>query len=80
MPRPPSDWISLGEASGLLAGANVHLSPATIGRWAREGRLQTIKLGGRRYVRRAEVRALLRPRHRVSTDELALQTGLFEEL
>ncbi len=80
MPRPPSDWISLGEASALLAGANVRFSAATIGRWAREGRLQTIKLGGRRYVRRAQIRALLRPRRRVSGDELGLQTGLFEEL
>ena len=42
------------------------------------GRLQTLKLGGRRYVRRVEIRALLRPRRRVAAE--ALQPGLFEEL
>lgn len=61
MPRPPSDWITLAEAAALLAEANVHFTPATIGGWARSGRLQSIRLGGRRFVRRAEVRALLRP-------------------
>ena len=32
---------------------------STIGGWARDGRLQSIKLGGRRYVRRGEIRALI---------------------
>jgi predicted site-specific integrase-resolvase len=78
MSRPPSDWITLGEAAEILGGANIHLRAETLGRWAREGRLQTLKLGGRRYVRRVEVRALLRPRRRVAVE--ALQPGLFEEL
>jgi len=78
MSRPASDWITLAEAVEILGEANIHLRPETLGRWARDGRLQTLKLGGRRYVRRAEVRALLRPRRRVGVE--ALQPGLFEEL
>lgn len=78
MPRSPSDWISLIEASALLAEANVKFAPETIGRWARMGRLQSIKVGNRRFVRRAEVRGLLRPARRVSAADL--QPGLFEEL
>ena len=78
MSRPPSDWITLAEAGRILDGANGHLRPETIGRWAREGRLQTLKLGGRRYVRRVEVRALLRPRRRVAA--LDVQPRLFEDL
>jgi hypothetical protein len=74
----PADWISLGEAAEILAAANIHFRPETIGRWARTGRLQSIKLGGRRFVRRGQVRALLTaPRHVRAGD---LQPGLFEEL
>ena len=74
----PSDWITLAQASELLAAANVHFRPATIGAWARSGRLQSIKLGGRRYVRRGQVRALIAaPRHVRDGD---LQPRLFEEL
>jgi hypothetical protein len=74
----PSDWITLAQASELLAAANVQFRPATIGAWARSGRLQSIKLGGRRYVRRGQVRALIAvPRHVRAGD---LQPGLFEEL
>jgi hypothetical protein len=76
--RPAADWITLPEAADILAGSNIHLRPETLGRWARAGRLQTLKIGGRRYVRRAEIRALLRPRRRVAAE--ALQPGLFEEL
>jgi predicted site-specific integrase-resolvase len=78
MARTASDWITLAEAAEILGAANVHVRPETLGRWARTGRLQTLKIGGRRYVRRAEVRALLRPRRRVAAE--ALQPGLFEEL
>jgi hypothetical protein len=76
--RPAADWITLAEAAEILAGSNIHLRPETLGRWARTGRLQTLKIGGRRYVRRAEIRALLRPRRRIAAE--ALQPGLFEEL
>ncbi len=72
-----TDWISLAEASELLAAVNVHFQPATIGGWARSGKLQSIKLGGRRFVRRAEVRALVAPRRRVRADDL--QPQLFED-
>lgn len=72
------DWISLSEAAEILAAANVRFRPSTIGGWARTGKLQSIKLGGRRFVRRGEVRALVAGPRRVRADEL--QTGLFEEL
>jgi hypothetical protein len=73
-----SDWITLSEAAELLRAANVHFRPATIGTWARTGKLQSIKLGGRRFVRRGEVRALLTPRRRVRASDL--QPALFEDL
>ena len=78
MTRAAADWISLAEAAEILGAANIHVRPETLGRWARTGRLQTLKIGGRRYVRRAEIRGLLRPRRRVAAE--ALQPGLFEEL
>jgi len=74
----PADWITLAEAAEILAAANVHFRPGTIGEWARRGRLQSIKLGGRRYVRRGEVRALVTGPRRVRAS--ALQPGLFEDL
>ncbi len=73
-----ADWITLGEAAELLATSNVHFAPATIGGWARSGRLSSIKLGGRRYVRRGEVRALIAPPRRVPAEHI--QPGLFEDL
>ncbi len=73
-----SDWISLSEAAEILAGANVRFRPSTIGSWARSGKLQSIKLGGRRFVRRGEIRALVTPSRRVRADHL--QPGLFEDL
>ena len=75
---PPTDWITLAEAAGILAAANIHFTTATIGGWARNGRLQSIKLGGRRFVRRAEVRALVAAPRRVRAADL--QPGLFEDL
>ena len=73
-----NDWIGLDEAARILAAANVHFRPATIGSWARSGKLRSIKLGGRRFVRRGEVKALLAPARRVKADDL--QPRLFEEL
>ena len=73
-----SDWITLAEAAELLRAANVHFRPSTIGAWARSGKLQSIKLGGRRFVRRGEVRALLTPRRRVRATDV--QPALFEDL
>jgi hypothetical protein len=77
MPKPPADWISLSEAAELLAASNVRFTPGTIGRWARGGQLQSIKLGNRRFVRRAQVRSLLRP-HGAVHDEF--QSGFFDDL
>lgn len=77
MAASANDWISLAEAQAILASANIHFQQATIGGWARTGKLQSIKLGGRRYVRRGEVRALIAPPRRVRADHL--QPGLFED-
>ena len=73
-----ADWITLAEAAEILAAANVHFRPGTIGGWARTGRLSSIKLGGRRYVRRGEVNALVAAPRRVHAEDL--QPGLFEDL
>ena len=73
-----TDWITLGEATEILAAANVHFTSATVGRWARVGRLQSIKLGGRRFVRRAEVRALVAAPRRVRVEDV--QPVLFDDL
>lgn len=73
-----NDWIGLGEAAEILAAANVRFKPSTIGAWARAGKVQSIKLGGRRFVRRGEIRALLAPARRVKAADL--QPRLFEEL
>jgi hypothetical protein len=74
----PTDWITLSEAVEILAAANIRFTPATVGGWARSGRLQSIKLGGRRFVRRAEVRALVAAPRRVRAADV--QPGLFEDL
>lgn len=74
----PTDWITLSEAAEILAAANIHFTPATIGGWARNGRLQTIKLGGRRFVRRGELRAMIAAPRRVRAADL--QPVLFEDL
>lgn len=73
-----ADWITLGEAAEILAAANVRFTPGTIGGWARTGRLSSIKLGGRRYVRRGEVKALVAAPRRVHAEDI--QPGLFEDL
>jgi hypothetical protein len=73
-----ADWITLSEAAEILAAANIHFRPETVGSWARTGRLSSIKLGGRRYVRRGEVRALVAAPRRVRAEDL--QPGLFEDL
>lgn len=78
MPTSAADWISLAEAAEILEAANIRFKPSTIGGWARTGKLQSIKLGGRRFVRRGEIRALVTPSRRVRADHL--QPGLFEDL
>lgn len=73
-----ADWITLGEAAAILSASNVRFRPATIGGWARAGKVQSIKLGGRRFVRRGEIKALVAAPRRVRAADL--QPGLFEEL
>jgi hypothetical protein len=77
MAPSPSDWITLAEAAEILQAANIRFQPSTIGRWARSGRLQSIKLGGRRFVRRGEVKALVAAPRRVRAEEI--QPVLFED-
>ncbi len=78
MPRPASDWITLSEASEILAAANAKISASTLARWARAGKLQSIRPGRRIFVRRAQIRALLQPRRRGVRVE-QLPAGLVEE-
>ena len=78
MAAAASDWISLTEAAAILEASNIRFRPSTIGSWARSGKLQSIKLGGRRFVRRGEVRALVAGPRRVRASDL--QPGLFEEI
>jgi hypothetical protein len=78
VPPSASDWISLAEAAEILSAANIRFKPATIGGWARDGKVQSIKLGGRRFVRRGEIKALVAAPRRVRASHL--QPGLFEEL
>lgn len=73
-----TDWITVAEAQEILAAVNVHFATSTIAAWARTGRLQSIKLGGRRYVKRGEVRALVSAPRRVPAD--AIQPALFDDL
>jgi hypothetical protein len=77
VPGAAGDWITLAEAAEILQAANVRFMPATIGRWARNGTLQSIKLGGRRFVRRGEVRALITAPRRVSASDI--QPALFDD-
>jgi len=73
-----NDWISLAEATEILAASNVRFKASTVGAWARAGKVQSIKLGGRRFVRRGEIRALVAAPRRVRASDL--QPSLFEEL
>ena len=79
MPRIASDWISLTDAARIFADAGVPVSRSTLARWAHSGRLQSIQPGRQIYVRRAQVRAMLRPRGR-GVPASQLQPGLFEDL
>ena len=78
MPRLASDWISLAEAAEIFASANVPISRGTLARWARDGKLQSIRPGRRIFVRRAQVRSLLTPRRR-GVPAGSIQAGLFED-
>jgi hypothetical protein len=71
------DWITLSEAQAILAAANVHFTTATLAGWARAGRVQSIKLGGRRYVRRGEIRSLIAAPRRVPAE--VVQPALFDD-
>jgi len=78
MPRPASDWITLREASEIFAAANIEISRDTLARWAKSGKLQSIRPGRLIYVRRAQVRSMLTPKRRGVPIE-RLQPGLFED-
>ena len=53
-PRRERDYLKAGEAAELL-----HVSPKTISRWAKEGRVpHIVTLGGHRRFPRREIEAL----------------------
>ena len=76
--RPATDWITLSETAEIFASANISISPSTLARWARAGKLQSIRPGRRIFVRRAQVRALLQPKRR-AVPAGSVQSALFEE-
>ena len=80
MPRVASDWISLSEAAQIFADANVPVSRSTLARWAHTGKLQSIQPGRNIYVRRGQVRAMLRPKKHKGVNAADVQPGLFEGL
>ena len=80
MPRPVSDWITLNEAAQIFASGNIQISTSTLRRWASTGRLQSIRPGRRIFVRRAQVRSMLRPRTRRGVPATQLDVGLFADL
>jgi excisionase family DNA binding protein len=82
MPRPASDWITLVEAAAIFEAANITISRSTLARWVQTGRLQSVRPGRRIYVRRAQVRAMLRPSgHRGSVAASAAPPeGFFDDL
>ena len=80
MPRPASDWITLSEAAQIFADANVPISRSTLARWAHSGKLQSIQPGRKIYVRRVQVRAMLRPKKRRGVKAEDVQPGLFEDI
>jgi len=62
VPNPPQE-IAPGGARGYLraaeAAALLHVSPKTISRWAREGKLgHVVTLGGHRRFSRSDIEAL----------------------
>lgn len=79
MPRPATDWISLSEAADIFAEANVPVSRSTLARWAHSGKLQSIQPGRNIYVRRGQVRAMLRPKRRRGVKAEDVQASLFED-
>lgn len=80
MPRVPSDWITLTEAARIFDDAGVSISRSTLARWAKSGRLQSIQPGRTIYVRRAQVRSMLRPRKQKGVNATDVQPRLFEDL
>lgn len=79
MPKNASDWIPLTEAEKIFADANVTISRSTLARWAHSGKLQSIQPGRTIYVRRAQVKSMLRPRKK-GVPSSQVQVGLFEDL
>jgi predicted site-specific integrase-resolvase len=80
MPRVASDWISLSEAAEIFASANVPVTTSTLARWAHSGKLQSIQPGRKIYVRRGQVRAMLRPKKRANVNADEVQPVLFGDL
>ena len=55
-----SDLMTPAEARRVLAEMGLRVGPTTLGRWAREGRIEAVTLpSGRRRYRRSTVAAIL---------------------
>ena len=88
MPKPPSDWMTLADASRLLASGNIRVSASSLGRWARQGRIQSTRPGRFVYVRRSQIRSMLQPKGRGGVPDVPLpvpddspgQVALFDDL
>jgi hypothetical protein len=68
------------EAVGIFSDAGVKISRSTLARWAKDGKLQSIQPGRTIYVRRAQIRSMLRPKPRRGVKAADLQPGLFEDM
>lgn len=53
--EPPDEFLSVGEVAAMM-----HVSPRTVSRWAREGRIAALRtLGGHHRFSRRAIEALL---------------------
>jgi predicted site-specific integrase-resolvase len=66
----------LREAVEMFAAGNIAITADTLARWAKKGKLQSIRPGRLIYVRRAQIRSLLTPRRRGVPAE-QMQSSLF---
>lgn len=60
----------------MFAAGNIAITADTLARWAKKGKLQSIRPGRLIYVRRAQIRSLLTPRRRGVPAE-QMQSSLF---
>jgi hypothetical protein len=73
MPTDSTKWLSSGALAGALADVDIHLSPAALQRYAREGRLPArVTPGGHYRFDLAQVREALESSTRARAGERAM--------